>query len=331
MQTQPTNLAIIIVNWNVRDLLANCLSAVQADVANSRLSSEIWVVDNGSTDGSVEMLRQDFPQVKLIASPKNLGFAAGNNAALRAMGFTSPSSPKENWNLPEVVLLLNPDTEVHLGALPTLYDFLKNNDRAGIVGANLLYGDGTFQHGAFDFPGLCQLAIDLLPLLGRWVESRLNGRYPRSWYESGQPFRIGHPLGAAMAVRREAIQQAGLLDEHYYMYVEEVDWSKRLALVGWQAYCVPSAKVTHFGGQSTDQVKINSLINLWNSRYRFYRTYYHPLKVKLAAWIVQVGLARKWAADFQAVKQGQLTEHERVARGQAYQKIITIWQGKSYE
>ena len=138
-----TDLAIIIVNWNVKDLLRSCLTSALADIVASSLSAEIWVVDNGSTDDSVEMLRHDFPKVRLIANKQNLGFAGGNNAALREIGFADNAT--ETSNLPETVLLLNPDTEVHGGALKNLYHFLKNNPQAGIAGARLVYGDGSFQ------------------------------------------------------------------------------------------------------------------------------------------------------------------------------------------
>jgi GT2 family glycosyltransferase len=333
-----TQLAVVIVSWNVCDLLAGCLRSVLADLAGSQLSAQIWVVDNASGDGSPEMVRRDFPTVRLIASPKNLGFAGGNNAALREMGFDpspSPSpyisSPEEGSGvevLPEAVLLLNPDTEVQAGALAQLYNFLKRQPRAGIAGARLIYGDGTFQHSAFAFPGLSQLAVELLPLPGHLVESGFNGRYPRSLYQNGQPFEIGHPLGAVMCVRREAIQQAGLLDESYHMYVEEVDWSRRIVSAGWQAYCVPTAVVTHFEGQSTGQVKTSSFVNLWRSRYRFYQKYYSRLKLGLASRLVQIGMRRREAADIKAAAQGQLSEPERLERWASYRQIVSIWQGK---
>jgi GT2 family glycosyltransferase len=331
----PFTLAIVIVNWNVRDLLVACLRAVEADLTASRLSGQIWVVDNASSDDSVALLRRDFPQVQLIASDKNLGFAGGNNAALRAIGFADkPPSPLRRGaggevDLPEAVLLLNPDTVVHPGSLSALSDFLKNNPQAGIAGARLVYGDGTFQHGAFAFPGLWQLAIELLPLPGRLAESSLNGRYPLSAYESGRPFRIGHPLGAAMCVRREAIQQVGLLDERYQMYVEEIDWSKRIVLAGWAAYCVPAAWITHLGGQSTGQVQMNSLINLWRSRYRFYRQYYNPFKLWLAAQIVRLGMRRKATLDSQAASRGELSQAELVQRLNGYEQVSKIWQAKT--
>ncbi|MEW5957199.1 MAG: glycosyltransferase family 2 protein [Chloroflexota bacterium] len=321
------DLAIIIVNWNVRDLLAACLRTVQADLAGSNVSGQVWVVDNASTDGSVELVRREFPQVKLISSNRNLGFAAGNNAALQAMGFPAGQAS----DLPEAVLLLNPDTEVHAGALPTLLGFFRRMPTAGIAGARLVYGDGSFQHSGFDFPGLWQLAIELLPRPGRLVESRLNGRYPPALYQRGAPFRVGHPLGAAMCVRGEAIRQAGLLDEQYHMYVEEIDWARRISAAGWTAYCVPAAVVTHLGGQSTGQIRIASFTNLWTSRYRFYRQHYHPLKVRLAAQIVRAGMRRRAGQDLQAARRGELTLTELSERQQCYQRISTIWQGQEID
>ena len=325
------DLAIIIVSWNVKVLLAACLRTVQADLATSGLTGAVWVVDNASTDGSVELVRRDFPQVRLLDSPVNLGFAGGNNAALRAMGFVDPNqaiSAEASGDLPEAVLLLNPDTEVQPGALRALYSFLKNTPQAGVAGANLVYEDGSFQHGAFALPGLWQLAIELLPGPGRLVESRLNGRYPRRWYDQPQPFEIGHPLGAAMCVRAEAIKQVGLLDEGYHMYVEEVDWSRRILATGWRAYCVPQAKITHFGGQSTGQVKVSSFLDLWRSRYRFYRKTYSPLKVWLAGQIVWWGMQRKIGQARKGAAQGALNEKELLERVQGYQQVIKMWQGR---
>jgi GT2 family glycosyltransferase len=226
-------------------------------------------------------------------------------------------------------LLLNPDTEVHPGALPALYDFLKNNPHAGIAGASLVYGDGSFQHSVFGFPGLWQLAFDLLPLPARLAESPLNGRYPRTAYASGCPFRVDHPLGAAMCVRREAIRQVGLLDERYHMYVEEVDWSRRIVAAGWSAYCVPAARITHFGGQSTGQVHLRSFINLWTSRYQFYRKYYSPFKLWLAGQIVRLGMRRKSRLDTGAAARGELSRNELAERLSGYEQVSHIWRGKS--
>lgn len=321
-----TDLAIIIVSWNVCDLLANCLRTIETDLANSQLSGQVWVVDNASIDGTVAMLHRDFPTVKVIASEKNLGFARGNNAALRAIGFTDTNP---NPDLPEAILLLNPDTEIHPGALKALVNFLQNTPKAGIAGARLIYGDGTFQHSAFAFPGLWQLIIELLPIPGRLVESSLNGRYSQSLYDNSQPFQIGHPLGAAMCVKREAIEQVGLLDEQYHMYVEEIDWSKRIVANGWKAFCVPTAVVTHYGGQSTGQIKVDSFINLWTSRYQFYRKHYNPLKFWLAKQIVRMGMQRKASSDIKDAAQNELTEAQLSERLASYKRVVNIWQETS--
>jgi GT2 family glycosyltransferase len=157
----------------------------------------------------------------------------------------------------------------------------------------------------------------------------LNGRYPRSLYEGEQPFPIDHPLGAAMCVRREAIEQAGLLDENYHMYVEEVDWSKRIVSAGWQAYCVPQAVVTHLGGQSTGQIKTDMFITLWASRCRFYQKHYSKLKVWPARQIVALGMRRRAKQDTAAAGRDELTQAELAERLACYQTVVNTWQGKT--
>jgi N-acetylglucosaminyl-diphospho-decaprenol L-rhamnosyltransferase len=311
-------IAVIVVSWNVRDLLRACLQAALADIRSSALDAQVWVVDNASSDGSAAMVRAEFPDVRLLAAGDNLGFAAGNNRALRALGFANSKFKTKNSKLKILpdVLLLNPDTEVRPGALRTLVDFFAANPRAGVAGAQLCYGDGRFQHGAFAFPRLAQLALDLFPLpgpLARLYETRLNGRYPRAWYAAGRPFPIGHPLGAAMLVRGAAIAQAGLMDEGYHMYCEEIDWCLRLRAAGWPACCVPRALVVHHAGQSTRQVAAGSLANLWISRARLYARHYDRLTVALARVLVRARMGRLAARE---------TRPEYRA---AYARILEAW------
>ena len=337
----PFDLAIVVVSWNTRDILADCLRSVEAEFEDSRLSGRLWVVDNASTDGTVTMLRRDFPQVALIACAENLGFAAANNVALKAIGFVDaarePGPPpaigqtgpqRLESPLPDAVLLLNPDTKLHPGTLRRLTEFMQSTPRAGLVGTRLVFGDGSFQHSAFAFPGVWQLAIELLPVPGRLLESALNGRYPRQLYDSGQAFKVGHPLGAAMCVRREAIEQVGFLDEGFHMYVEEIDWSLRLKAGGWEAYCLPEAVITHYGGQSTGQIRTRSFVQLWTSRHRFYRKHYGPRKVWLAGQIVQLGMKRLALRDNRAAARGELSESERAERTAGYEQVVRIWQNK---
>ena len=149
-------------------------------------------------------------------------------------------------------------------AIGQMTHFLLAHPEVGGVGAQLRYPDGRFQHGAFRFPGLFQLWFDLFPPRPRrLLDSRLNGRYPRAAYEGGRPFPIDFALGAALMVRGAAIAAAGLLDEGYFMYAEEVDWCWRMRRAGWPFYCVPSAVVIHHGGASTRQFRSQSFVNLW--------------------------------------------------------------------
>jgi hypothetical protein len=303
------DVSVLVVNWNVRDLLRACLCSVLADFSHAGLEADVWVVDNASADDSAGMVRAEFPQVHLLASPENRGFAGGNNLALRQIARGVP---------PRYVWLLNPDTQVRPGALHTLVDFMDRHPRVGVAGARLFYSDGRFQHSAFGFPGLWQILFDLFPLPARLYDTRLNGRYPREWYERGKPFAIDHPLGAAMMVRWETTQDVGLFDEAFHMYCEEIDWCMRIRRAGWEIFCVPQAEVVHHEGQSTQQIRSASFVNLWRSRRRLYDKHYHPLKRWLARQWVRAGMERQLRATRQQAASGQLDEHEAAARLQAW-------------
>lgn len=285
-----TQLAVIIVTWNVCDLALEAVRTLYADLAQSGLSHRVVVVDSASSDGTVEAMRTAFPQVECLASETNLGFAGGNNAGLRLLGFGSDVPPD---TLPEAVYLLNPDTITHLGATRTLYDTLMRFPDVGVVGARLSYGDGSFQHSAFAFPGLRQLWAEFFPLHWRLREGSFNGRYARAAYSGSAPFDVGHTLGATMMLKREVILQTGMFDEQFFMYCEEVDWSWRIHKAGWRILCVPQAHVTHLGGQSSGQVRPRSVINLWDSRLRLYRKHYPKWKLALAQQLVRWGMRRK--------------------------------------
>ncbi len=313
-----SDLAVVIVNWNVRDLLRACLTALYADLATSGLAGRVWVVDNASQDGSVAMVRETFPQVRLIASPENRGFAGGNNLALRQI--LADDDP------PPYVWLLNPDTEMQPGAVRTLADFMAAHPRAGMAGPRLTFGDGRFQHAAFRFPGLWQILFDLFPLPARLYESRLNGRYPRAWYAGGKPCPIDHPLGAAMWVRRAVLEKVGLLDEGFHMYCEEVDWCMRIRRAGWAIYGVPAAHVVHHAGQSTGQIQEASFVNLWHSRRQLYDKHYGPLKRRLAVWLARAGLRYRRRATRRAANRGELGQKEAATRIRAYQRALAYFE-----
>lgn len=276
------DLAIVIVSWNVRALLRDCLRRCLDDLAASRLSGRVIVVDSHSSDGTPAMVRAEFPEVELNASAENIGFVKGNNLALRALGFGGPGGQR-----PSFVWLLNPDTRLHPGATRTLADFMAATPRCGLCGPTLENPDGTLQMGAFVFPGLAQLLIDTQPRLGRFRDSRLDGRYPPAWFGGKAPFRIGSPLGAAMFAREEAIQQVGLLDEGFEMYCEEIDWAMRMRQAGWERWCVPAAVVTHYGGASSGQAGARTEAIKWRSRRRYYAKYYDGVRRALALWLAR--------------------------------------------
>lgn len=316
----PADLAVIIVSWNTRDLTLDALRTLYADLEAYGPEAEVWLVDNASTDGTAEIVRRMFPQTRLIASAQNLGFAAGNNLALRALGF-GPDTDTPPDETPCAVYLLNPDTRTHPGATRALYDALFKLPRAGVVGARLTYENGAFQHSAFRFPGLAQLVIDLFPVPLRLHDTALNGRYPRAAYDAGAPFAVDHTLGATMMLRRQAILDTGVFDEQFTMYCEEIDWSIRIRAAGYEIYCVPAAHVTHLSGQSTRQVRPQSVINLWRSRLRLYDKHHSPLVRRAARMIIRAGMTRQIASAKRAFQRGELTAAQRDELIEAYRTV----------
>lgn len=267
-------LAVIVISWNTCELLRGCLASLRASGEPLR----VIVVDNASSDGSAEMVRDAFPEVELIEPGANLGFVKANNLALRKL--------LDAADAPEFMWLLNSDTRVHAGAIATLLAFMRAHPRCGMLGPKLENPDGTLQHGAFSLPGLTQLAIDVIPRLqARFRDTRWDGRYPHAAY-AGQPFQIGHPLGAAMLARTQAVRVVGVLDEGFEMYSEEIDWAKRMRDAGWQIWCEPRAVVTHFGGASSSQAPERTERLKWRSRQRYFSKHYPPLKRALAHWLV---------------------------------------------
>jgi N-acetylglucosaminyl-diphospho-decaprenol L-rhamnosyltransferase len=259
-------LSVIIVNWNTRDLLAQCLQSVY-DTAG-KLQPEVIVVDNASTDGSPAMLRQRFPQVHLIENRENVGFARANNQAIeRCEG--------------DYVLLLNSDALLLANAAQAMLNLAEAKPRAGIVGAHLLNADSSFQASYTPFPNLWQEFL-ILSGLGRILYG--------CWYPSRGPEEdkgpqiVDYVEGACMLVRREAFEDVGGLDEGYFMYAEEVDWCYALREKGWQVWYQPTAKVIHLGGGSSRNRRTQREADLYRSRVRFFRKHYGDK----AAWLLKL-------------------------------------------
>jgi hypothetical protein len=322
------DLAVVIVTWNVRELVLQALRSLLADLDTSGLDADVYVVDSASSDGTAQAVAAAFPRVRVIASAENLGFARANNRALREIGFAlnrpephpqTPSTRGEGASnvLPRAVYLLNPDTITQPGATRQLYDALMNAPDVGLVGAQLAYEDGSFQHSAFGFPGLRQLWVEFFPTPGRLVEGRFNGRYPRALYAAEQPFDAECVLGATMMLRRAVIEQTGGFDEAFFMYCEEIDWAWRIRKAGWRVQCAPAARVVHLAGKSTSQARPQSVINLWTSRLRLYAKHYPAWKLWLARVLVSLGMTRKLRQSDQPDVRAACARVRDMARGWA--------------
>ena len=299
------DVAVIIVSWNVRNYLSDSPRSVAADLRASRLRGEVWVVDNASTDGTVALLADLFPQVHVLANRMNVGFGAANNQGMRAAASSHP----------RYYFFLNPDTLVRPGAIGRLVKCLDERPKGGMASARLIYGDGRFQHSAFSFPGLGQLVFDLYPMPPRLYESRLNGRYPRRLYQPDrEPFAIDHPLGATMLVRADVAESTEGFDESFHMYCEEIDWSWRVRESGWEIYAVPAAEIVHFGGESTRQIPAQSVLNLWESRAKLYHKHHGRLKRAVASWLVRSKMARQ-------ARQASDPQLKSV-----YERIVAVWE-----
>jgi GT2 family glycosyltransferase len=311
------DLAIVTVSYNTRQLLAECLDSVLVGLDRSGLSGEVWVVDNASADGSAEMVRTRFSSVQLIAHEDNVGFAAGNNLALKAMGFGSTAIPRH-------VLFLNPDTRVIADALGMMVRFLDTSPGAGAVGPRLIHGDGSFQHSAFAFPGLIQLLLDFFPLHPRLLESPLNGRYSRRLYAAAEPFAVDHPLGAALMVRGETLKQTGGFDERFFMYCEEIDLCRRIRGLGWEIYCVPEAEIVHLVGQSTGQFRDRMFVALWHSRFLMYEKYESSAFRWAARRLVHLGLWLETQRARAAARREEIDQAQLQRRLAAYREVAAL-------
>lgn len=248
-------LSVVIVSWNTCALLRACLDSVFAYIP--RAAFEVFVVDNASSDGSPEMVAREFPRVRLIANRENRGFAGGNNQAIEQCSG-------------EFILLLNPDTVVHPGALQTLVDHLDDHPGDGAAGARLLNPDGTLQESAYPRPTL---------LRELWRLFHLDRLRPSAVYAmAAWPVDRSRPVdvlkGAALMLRREALEDAGPLDAGYFMYSEEVDLCTRIQRAGWGLAWVPRAVVVHYEGQSTRQVAREMFLRLYEGKVRYFRQTY---------------------------------------------------------
>ncbi|MFX0202027.1 MAG: glycosyltransferase family 2 protein [Candidatus Hodarchaeota archaeon] len=230
------DLSIVIVNWNTKKLLKNCLESLYQTI--NTVNFEVIVVDNGSKDGSKEMVQKTFPQVKLIANSTNLGFSAADNQGIKV-------------SHGKYLMFLNSDTLVLPLAIDEMIEFISQRPQVGVVGCRLLYGDGTPQESIGIFHSVPRLLLHSLYIDKLFPQLTVYGAYP-----------VTHPIyhklnevevikGCAMVVRREALNEIGLFDERFFLYSEETDLSYRIRKAGWKIYFYPYVKIIHYGERST--------------------------------------------------------------------------------
>lgn len=308
-ESRPVGISVIIVSWNTRELLLDCLRHLPYALGPGKREAEVIVVDNASTDGAADAVRAAFPDTRVRVLERNLGFGAASNAGIRAASGAT-------------ICLLNPDTAPRPGSLAALADYLARHDTVGAVGPRLLNRDGSEQAVGFKFPSLIQVLLDLFPFGGRFANTALNGRYPRA--PRDRPFPVDFSLGACLVVRREVFETTGLFDPGYFMYAEEVDWARRARAWGWEMHCLPSAEVVHYGGQSTAQQPARMFLELHRARARYFRRHESRRFVALARLLTRAGMVKEALVAWRQYRCGALSPARYRERVRACGEIFRL-------
>jgi len=303
------DLSIVILSWNVCDLLRQCLKSVARDRPLSAdhplLATEIIVVDNASSDGSAEMVRAEFPDVRLIANQANRGYTGGNNDGTAAA-------------IGRYVMILNPDTRVLDDALAALVSYADVHPDVGVVGPQLLNSDGSVQSSRRRFPTLITGLFE-----STWLEPLAPRNVLQRYYVLDQPDdaiqEVDWLFGACFLVRREVIQQVGALDEGFFMYSEEMDWCRRIRQAGWKVMYLPEAQVIHYGGKSSDQVAAQRHIYFQTSKVRYFRKHHGAL----TAGVLRVALLAMYAWQLVLEAAKGVLGHKRTLRRE---RVRAYWQ-----
>jgi hypothetical protein len=268
---------ISIVNTNNRDLLQNCLRSI---FETTRVQVEAIVVDNASTDGSAAMVQREFPQVAVLQNETRAGFAASHNRALeRGAG--------------RYLFVLNEDTQLLSQCLDTLIAFMDAHPDAGACGPRLWNGDGSLQRTANRFPTLWFGIFEALSLNRLFPQNPARRHNTYADWDRATTREVDSISGAALLVRREAMEQVGLLDPHFFIYSEEVDWCLRLHQRGWKIFYVADAQLIHYGGSSTTARAPEKFHQIhWDSFLYYYRKHFGAP----AYWLVRVLFETRMAA-----------------------------------
>jgi len=296
------DVSVVVVSFNTRDILRRCLARLVEELAT--VDGEAIVVDNASADGSADMVAAEFPQVRLVRSAVNLGFAAGNNR-----GFAQARG--------RYVVLLNPDAFLGSGALARALAHMERSPRVGIAGGRLQDPAGRMQPSGRLFPSLLNELTVISGLAARYPRSRLFGRFDRTWADPGRAAQVDWVPGAFTIIRGRALGETGGFDERFFLYYEEVDLCRRMAQAGYEVWYWPDVVVTHIGGASSKTVKAHefssagSQLTLW--RLRSALLYYRKHHGRGAAWGL-AALESLWHRLRIAANTGNPAKHESSRR-----------------
>lgn len=265
---QTPDIAVVIVSYNVSGLLRNCLESLFG--SEDGLNLEVIVVDNRSDDGSADMVRTAFPQVRLIESPVNGGYAYANNLAL------SEIVRRNQALLPRYVLLLNPDTIVPPGALKQMVAFMDANQDIGVAGPKLVRPNGSLDLACRrSFPSPEVSFYRMLGLSKLFPRSRRFARYNLTYLSPDDVYEVDSVVGAFMMVRGSILSEIGLLDEGFFMYGEDLDWAYRIKQKGWKVLYNGKVEVIHYKGESSKQQSVRPIFEFYRAMLVFYRKHYY--------------------------------------------------------
>ena len=253
------DVSVIIVSWNTKDKLNDCLNSIYRQAP--KLTYEVIVVDNASGDGSAEMAKREFSEAILLQNDENKGFAAANNIGMAvAKG--------------RYILLLNSDTIVSDNAIEQVVSFADSHLESAVVGCRVLNPDGTLQQTCFMFPSLLNMLLSSTYLYKLFPKSKFFGREQMTWWDRNDVREVDVVTGCFMLVRREAINQAGLMDERFFMYGEETDWCYRFKQAGWKIVFAPVGRIIHFGGASSSKMAARMTLQLRGAILQFMAKHY---------------------------------------------------------
>lgn len=289
------DLGIVILNYNTKALLCDCLRSVLGCEGNFRY--QVCVVDNASSDGSAELVQTEFPAVKLIVNRTNIGFSAGNNIGLRWFGFAEPVAPGTTARAPRYALLLNPDTITPPATFAEMTAFLNANPRIGVAGPRVRRPDGSLDLACRrSFPTPQVSFYRMLGLSTLFPHSRRFNAYNLAYLPEDAVHEVDSVVGAYMQLRADALAQVGLLDEHFFMYGEDLDWAKRIKDAGWQVWYNGQSEITHVkraASRQSPKVRIDFYEAMW----LFYRKHYRDQTNWLLDKLILFGIVAKGGLD----------------------------------